>query len=90
MRATWTSRSEHVAPGIETRATSRGRCETSLPERLSSSGHRKCERLGPVALITSLQRQKRERPHVVAARRRSQGDSRAPDTENASDLEQSL
>ncbi|KAF3536045.1 hypothetical protein F2Q69_00019750 [Brassica cretica] len=49
------------------RATSRGRCETSLRERLSSSGHRKCERLGPVALITSLQL---ERPRGVAAKPR--------------------
>ncbi|KAF2599356.1 hypothetical protein F2Q68_00008974 [Brassica cretica] len=52
----------------KTRATSRGRCETSLRERLSSSGHRKCGRLGPVALILSLQL---ELPRGVAAEPRS-------------------
>ncbi|KAF3570698.1 hypothetical protein F2Q69_00059880 [Brassica cretica] len=33
---------------------------------------------------------KHERPHVVAARRRSESDSRALETENASDLAESL
>ncbi|KAF3522233.1 hypothetical protein F2Q69_00049436 [Brassica cretica] len=42
--------------------------------------------LRDVALID----RKRERPHVVAARRRSESNSRAPDTKNASDLDQSL
>ncbi|KAF3591898.1 hypothetical protein DY000_02020024 [Brassica cretica] len=60
----------------KTRATSRGRCETSLRERFSSPGDPKRERPHVVALITSLpSHRKREQPHVVAARRRSESDS---------------
>ncbi|KAF2599357.1 hypothetical protein F2Q68_00008975 [Brassica cretica] len=83
MRATWTSRSDHVAPSWSDLVVAPGRFLASCVDENASD---LTWSLRDVALID----RKRERPHVVAARRHSESDSQAPDTENASDLDQSL